>query len=185
MWFTEDPLPPIMLFVIIGAALAFVAHSQQKPRLYVAAIFMGILCGLTFFIDRAVVTEREKIEASIYDLARAFQQKDVAGTLNYFSPQNVKLQLMVTGALALVEIDDDYRITDVSVKTSADNTLAESHFRANVTATVPAQGVNHVRHPTRWRVEWRKEDGKWRIIEVHQLDLYSEREITMWEQVVR
>jgi hypothetical protein len=184
MWFTEDAWPPIILFVMIGLVLAFIAHSQQRPRLYVAAVFMGILCGMTYFIEKSVVTEREKIEDSIYDLARAFQENDQAGTLNYISPQNAKLQLMVIGALAAVDIDDDYRITDLSIQTSADDTLAQSHFRANVTATVLGR-VDHVRQPTRWKVMWRKEDGKWRITEVHQLDPINGQELTVWEQIAQ
>jgi len=176
MWFTEDAWPPIILFIMIGLALAFVAHSQQKPRLYVAAIFMGILCGMTFFIEQSVVTEREKIEASIYDLARAFQENDQAGTLNHFSPQNIDLQNLVNRALELVDIEDDYRITDLDIETSADNTLARSHFRVNVTASV--LGIaSDVRQPTRWNLEWRKEDDKWRIVEVHRLDPISGAEM--------
>lgn len=174
MWFTEDPWPPIILFVMIGIALAFVAHSQQKPRLFVAAIFMGILCGMTYFIDQAVVTEGEKIESAIYDLARAFHENDRAGTLNYFSPQNPDLQLLANGALDLVDIEDDYRITDLDIETSADNTLARSHLRVNVTARV--LGVTSPAR-TRWNLEWRKEDGKWRIVEVHRLDPISGAEM--------
>lgn len=167
MWFTEDAWAPIIIFIMIGGALAFVAHSQQKPRLFVAAAFMGILAGMTYFIERAIVTEREKIEASIDDLARAFHENDRTGTLNYISPQNVEAQNLANRALNTVDIEDDYRITDMKIEISAENTLAQSHFRVNVTAT--AFGVTSPAK-TRWKLLWRKEGGKWKITEVKRLD---------------
>jgi hypothetical protein len=135
-------------------------------------------------VERAIVTEREKIEFAIYDLARAFQAKDTAGTLNYISPSQLDLQIAVTAALNLVTIEDDYRITDVDVETSADHTLAKSHFRANVTVSIIGF-LSKSRQPTRWNVDWRKEDGKWRIVEVHQLDPITGKEISQWRQITQ
>lgn len=184
MWFTEDAWPPIILLVMIGIGLAFVAQSQQKPRLFVASAFMGILAGMTYFMERAIVTEREKIEFAIHDMARAFQEKDMAGTLNYISPQQTELQIAVTAALSAVTIEDDYRITDVDIETSADNTLAKSHFRANVTVSVIGF-LSKSRQPTRWNLDWRKEGDKWRIVEVHQLDPISGQETSQWRKITR
>lgn len=184
MWFTEDAWGPIIIFIMIGMGLAFVANSQQKPRLYAAAGFMVILCGLTYFIERSVVTDGEQIENAIYDLAKDFQEKNSAGVLDYISPQQRELQVAVTAALNLVTIEDDYRITDVDVDVSADNTLAMSHFRANVTATVIGF-ASKARRPTRWNVKWRKEGEKWRIVEVHQLDPVNGSEISVWQQITQ
>ena len=169
MWFTEDAWAPIIILIMIGMGLAFAANSQQKPRLYVAAGFMVILCGLTYFIENIVVTEAEKIEKSIHDLAEAFHENDRGSTLNYFSPQDLELQNLANTALDKVDIQDDYRITDLQIQTSADNTLAQSHFRVNVTATVMGFS-GEFRQPTRWILKWRKESDKWRITEVERLE---------------
>ncbi len=174
MWITEDAFAPSIIFVMIGLGLAFAAHSNQKPRLYVAAGFMAILCGLTYYIEHIVVTDREKVEDAIYKLADSFQRNDRAGMLSNFPPVDIDLQNLANTAMDMVDIEDDYRITDMDVDVSADSTLAKSTFRVNATASV--YGVSSEAR-TRWELNWRKDGGKWRIVEVKRLEPLSGREM--------
>ncbi len=176
MWFTEDAWSPMFLFGALGVILAFVAIAQQKMKLMFVAILLGISCGAIYVIEQKIVTDAEKVELKIYDLAADFQRNDLPAVLSHFSTQNKTLVGIATAAASMVDIDEDYRITDLSVKTKAENTLAESHFRANVTATVVGYG-NVGRQPTRWKVNWRKEAGEWKITEVMRLSVLGDEEM--------
>jgi len=176
MWFTEDAWSPIFLFGAVGLVLAFVAIAQQKMKLMFVAIAFGLSCGAIYVIEQRIVTDAEQVELQIYDLAADFQRSDLPAVLSHFSPQNKTLTGVATAAVAMVDIDEDYRITDLWVKTKAENTLAESHFRPNVTANVVGFG-NVGRQPTRWKVDWRKEAGEWKIVEVTRLQVIGDEEM--------
>jgi len=176
MWFSEDALTPIFLLGSLGVVLAFVSIAQQKMKLMAVAVLLGIACGAIYVIEQRIVTDGEIIERQIHELAEEFHQNDLPAVVAHFSPQNKLLQGVATTAVAMVDIDEDYRITDLQVTTKAENTLAESHFRANVTTTVTGYG-NVGRQPTRWRVNWQKVAGEWKIIEVKRLQVVGDQEM--------
>ncbi|MBD3674297.1 MAG: hypothetical protein HUJ26_12300 [Planctomycetaceae bacterium] len=176
MWFTEDAWSPIFLFGGLGVIVAFVAIAQQKMKLMIVALLLGISCGAIYAIEQRIVTDAEQVELQIYELADDFQRDDLPAVLSHFSTQNKTLLGVATAAVSMADIEEDYRITDLWVKTKAENTLAESHFRANVTATVVGFG-NVGRQPTRWKVDWRKEAGEWKIIEVTRLSVIGDDEM--------
>ena len=186
MWFTETPWPPIFILAVIAACLA-AAFSATQRSVYLAGILvLALLGGGIYFIEKQIVTEAERVEAAIYGVTDAFQDRDVERTVSYFSDnaalpddrlppflrfvaRNVSLRTVVAGAVSTIQVEDDLRITDVSVETSNNDSLAKSHFRANGSFIVPGAGnVGH--QPTRWEFRWRQEAGEWRIIDVQRLD---------------
>jgi hypothetical protein len=181
MWFSEDAWTPMFLFGSVGVILAFVSVAQQKMKLLAVAALLGVVCGVIYFVEQKIVTDGEKIEMQIYELAEDFHGNDLAAVIAHFSPQDKALQGVATAAVTMVDIAKDYRITDLQVTTKAENTLAESHFRANVTATVVGYG-NVGRQPTRWKVNWQKMADEWRIIEVKRLQVIGDQEMGILEK---
>jgi hypothetical protein len=170
MWFTENPWPPIIFLVAIGVVSGMMGISRQQAKLYGIAAVCFVLCAVVWVVERQIVTEGEKIEQQIYNLAEAFQQNDLEQTLSFFSNSNPSLLVQVGIALGLVDIADDYRITDYEATLKAENTLATTHFRVNATANVVGRG-DVGRQPTRWLVDWRIERGEWKITDVSRLKL--------------
>lgn len=180
MWFTESPWPPIVILGSLGFIFGFVWGSTQRPRYLAAAVACIVACAVIWIVERQVVTEAERIEQNIYGLAKAFQQNDREAFLAYISTQAAPLRGLAASAIDQADIADDYRITDVDVRTMADDTMGESWFRANVTASVPSRHVANFRFPTRWRLLWRKEGGDWKIIEVHRYRVVADREMPIF-----
>lgn len=170
MWFTENPWPPIIFLAAVGVVLGMTGISRQQVKYYVFAGLCFLLCLVVWIVEQQVVTEGEKIELRIYALAEAFQQNELERTLSFFSRSNLGLLATVAAAVAAVDIEEDYRITDYEVTLKAEQTLATTHFRVNVTANVLRHG-NVGRQPTRWLVDWRIEGGEWKITEVSRLKL--------------
>ncbi len=168
MWFTETAWPPIIGFAIVAACFLAAALSAQRTSLVWPIPLLVIISVATYIIEQRIVTERERVEASVFGVVDAFQKQDVEGTLRYFSQNATLLRGIANGAIRFVEVKEDLRITDVSVTTTNNDTRATSHFRANGSFIVAGNDVGH--QPTRWQVSWQKEGGEWRIINVERLD---------------
>lgn len=169
MWFTETPWPPIMILAAIAAGFGAAFLSTQRAKHILPILLLGVLAIGVYVIEEQIVTERERVETSIHEVAAAFQRQDMTGTLAYFSEQALTLRLKAAGALLGVQVQDDLRITDVSVEMSNSESRARAHFRANGSfSVVPYGDVGH--QPTRWNVDWQKEGGEWRIVNVERLD---------------
>lgn len=169
MWFTETPWPPIIILAVLAIGFAAAFLSTQRARHVPPILLLGALAVIVYVVEQQVVTERERVEQSIHDVAAAFQRRDVDGTLRHFSEQAILLRGIAMTALAAVEVQDDLRITDVSIEMKNADSRAKAHFRANGSFAVIGYGdVGH--QPTRWNVDWQKEGGQWRIITVERLD---------------
>ncbi len=169
MWFTETPWPPIAILGLLGGACLFAAMQTQRGKWLVAAGLCVVLAVAVWFIEAAIVTPGEQVEANLLAMVQAFQKNDEPGTLKFISPGSPKLVLLVKLAIPLVDIGEDFRITDVQIQTFANDTGATSHFRVNTTVHTPMQGnLGHM--PFRFNGKWRIEAGQWRLTQIEELD---------------
>jgi hypothetical protein len=171
MWFTETPWPPIAILGLAGGAFLFAALQTQRGKWLVAVGVCLVLALAVWFIERAIVTPGEQVEGNLLALVEAFQKNDEAGTLKHIStgPNSLGLAVLVKLAILSVDIDPDYRITDVQIQTQAHDTAATSHFRVNANIHMPTQG-NLGHKPFRFLGKWRIEAGQWRLTEIAELD---------------
>lgn len=168
MWFTETPWPPIFLFCLSACILLTVWYAKQKATFLVVAGLMLVAAVGTYFVEQLIVTDAEKIEQNVHDLAAAFQRKDADATLNYFSVQAPDLRALVSAAIAYVDVNN-LDIKDVQVSLVAAKSRGLSTFRANGTATVPSMSASQ-HMATMWRLTWQKEAGDWKIVEIAELN---------------
>ena len=99
----------------------------------------------------------------------AYQRQDEVRTIDRISARAPELQQIARVAIGEVQLGDDLRVSDLSVRMKAQNTRAVSHFRVNT--TVSRVGLGEIGYrPSRWEVTWQKEGGKWRIIYIELLD---------------
>lgn len=169
MWFTETPWPPIAILGLLGGVCLLTALQNQRSKWLVASCVCVVLGFAVWFIERVIVTPGERVEGSLLALVEAFQKNDEPGTLKYISPASPQLVMLVKVAIHLVDIDKDFRVTDVQIQTIANNTGATSHFRVNATPHMPTQGTPG-RMPFRFNGQWRIEAGQWRLTEIEELD---------------
>ena len=183
MWFTETPWPPIFICCVAAAVCGIVWFSTQRGKYLFFAFGLLFLSGLIFGLERMVVTEGELIEADVYTLTSAFQQKDLEKTLSFFSEENIIDRAQVRVAMLLVTVKDDLRVSDVMVTVNEKDSLATSHFRANASMTMKGYGEVGW-SPTRWELTWRRKEGEWRIIKVRRLHPIRDEEMGFLEQRV-
>jgi hypothetical protein len=189
MWFTETAWPPAIL-LCVAAVLFFVGWlSRRKAAFLAGAIGCLALCGVVFVIEQQIVTEREKVEQRLLEFTAAFQRDSLRqGVANLLlggrEPECFQMigahadevRRMAAQALAMVDVADDVRISDVRTKLTNQGSRAITQFRAS--ATVSAGGYNSGgRQPTRWEVTWQREQGTWKIIRVTRLHFMTGQEL--------
>lgn len=181
MWFTETPWPPIVILSVVAVAL-LLAWSANRRIAYLLAAMLSVLAGVgVYFVEQSVVTERERVEATIHDFVHTF--RDESATYNVTSPAplggEVKsidfvsssaplIRTLVWTGLNVVKVED-VRITDLDVTMTSENSRAVTHFRANATISVTGYG-NLGRKPSRWELTWQKEANDWRVIRARRLN---------------
>lgn len=171
MWFTETPWPPIAILGLVALGSLFAFVQTQTVKWLMPALVCVVLAFVVWTVERSIVTPGEKVEGALLAMVDAFQKKNEAGTLRYISPApaSEKLVILAKTAIKLVDVREGYTVSDIQVKTMANDTAATSHFRVNGTISIPTQGnIGH--QPFRFNGKWRLEGGEWRLTEIEDLN---------------
>lgn len=123
----------------------------------------------TYVAERRIVSDRERIEASLFEMADAFVVRDEHAVLDRISPRQDELKALVSWAFATVTAVSDLNLTDVSVQLLMEGSRATTHFRANGRFDVAGFG-DVGRKPTRWELTWQREGSDWKIIRIRRLN---------------
>ena len=185
MWFTETAWPPIIMLGVVGVLL-FLGWISQRRSGYLVGVFVCMgLCGVVWFVEQQIITEREIVETRLYDFATTVQreslQRGVANlilggpepeTFKFISATANDVREFARQALDMVDIQEDVRISDVRTTLTNNQSRATTQFRATATVSVTAYG-NVGRQPTRWELTWQRENGIWKVTRVTRLNFMS------------
>lgn len=176
MWFTENPWPPILIVATLATALACLWFQRQQTKYLAGAIALALACVPIFFVEQSIVTEGEKIEANVRAMVDHCVRGDADGVLDFVAANANESRATIIQALNLVDVEDDARVTDVEVKLETGKTQATSRFRCS--ATINLHMMQHrARHPSHWRLRWRLISGKWKVTDIHRLDVVTGEQI--------
>lgn len=86
-WLTENPTGLYILFAVI-AGLSLAIFFSTRRLIHLTGVLIALLAGVAvYFIDQAVVTDREQVEINALLLASAAQRGEVATIEKLLSPQ--------------------------------------------------------------------------------------------------
>ncbi len=165
MSFAESSWPGIAMCGIAALVFLLIWNLTQKRR-YMFASYACILISPVFiFLDRAQVTEREKIEQAVESMTNHFRMGEIEQVVSWVSPKHKELELLIRAASKLVTVTSDIRLTDMQVELLADSSIGKIDFRANAELAVKGGGdIGH--RPTRWLLTWHKEAGEWKLVQI-------------------
>jgi hypothetical protein len=181
-WLYENPLPELLICGVLATACLILALQKQRSVLLLGVLAFLLLGGGLWMVDRGVKSDREAVQDALYDIVAAYQRKDEAGTLKHISPQAGQLRNLAIRSMSVLTVEDDLRITDVSINFSNENSIARSHFRVN--ASVTLTGFGSQRSATRWEAEWQKTDQGWLMIDIHELDILTGQTTNYLESIM-
>lgn len=186
MWFTETPWPP-MIGLCVVAVLLFLGWLSQQKTIFLAGVALCLaLCGVVYFVEQQIITERERVEQQLLDFAVAFQQDSLQqGLVNLIVPGKAPVSLdfisasadssrrMAEAALNVVDIPEPVRISDVRTTMSNNDSRAVTQFRATAAVKMGGGYADAIHQPTRWELTWQREKGDWKIIRATRLNFLS------------
>lgn len=173
MWFTESALVPAVLCAGIAAVLLQRGLATRSKLSYGGALLLlGVAAGIVF-LERQIVTDAEQVRLRVEELVYGFRdqsqsKRDSEPLLKFIAEDATAIQMTLKAALVLVTVEDDLSLADVQIqRVDADRFLVT--FRAN--ATVSAQTVGNLgHHPSRWRTEWQRKNGEFRMTAIERLN---------------
>lgn len=171
-WFTESAWPPIMILATGAVAGVAMFFTTQRVKYLLAVLPLIIFGPMIYAYERRTITERERVEAAVIGVVRAFEHEDRAGTLAFFSARHHELRRMANDTMDLVQPAGAFSVTDMSVTMLSRDSRALSRFRVTGPIKVLEFGDVGTR-PSRWELTWQKEGGDWKIIDLQRLDPVS------------
>jgi len=180
-WITENPWPGVVICGAIATFFLMQALRGGKVRTWgLAGLFIVAAFGI-YIVEQSIVTPAEEIEVRVHDLLAASKSGDIESVLNFISNNNLLLKTAIGSGLAIVDIHDDVRVSDLNVKMVANDSRGISHFRAN--GTISIRNASYERHvATRWELTWQKEGDQWRIVSIQRLNPITGEEIELMKR---
>ena len=172
-WLFERPFPIIVIGGICLALLTAALVQTGKRWLMVALAMVALLTGGLVFLERAIVTDREQVEAVLFDIADALEKNDVDTVVSHISSNCQELQneagaVMGSVTISAVRIKNNLKIV---VEEDRDPPLAVAEFNVVIEGSDRAGFAGQLAYRRFFQVTFRlEEDGQWRIVGYEDLD---------------
>jgi len=165
-WLVENPLPTMFVGGLTAAVLAVAYYQTRRGVLLVALAGVVVLAGVLLLVERLVVTDVERIDATILAAAAALERNDRAAVLAHISPspQAAPLRELIDRYVGSYEFEkisiSGNRQIDVNRQTSPHTA------RAVLVASgqVRLGGQSYQTGPRRVELALRREGDRWLLI---------------------
>jgi hypothetical protein len=175
-YLTEDPWPLIGLIGLIAAGFLIALRVTQQGTYLVWALAAAGLALLILVVEWAWVTDNERIEAVVYDLAAAVEAGDLNRVTSHLTP-DVRLVQNDRTLIEGVRIDallsqlenarfDFVRVNHLEAESGAHTRRGKAEFRvvASGTFPTPAADLNFGSIDSRWDLGFRETSpGVWKV----------------------
>ncbi len=165
--FFEDPTYVCAALAVAALAMAAVWYERRQRKWLAWGAAMLVLAAGLVVLERAVVTDRERILLAIDDIASAVSRGDVAAAGKYVDEsfggwQGSKSVMLAYGRGVLAQ----YKVRKVAIVGEV-----EVHFPQPTVAEVKVRTVVHLPEgdhmarstPIVWETEWIKRPEGWRV----------------------
>jgi len=166
-WFTENPMPPVLIGVIVAASLAVVlARTGKRSALWGLLAVVASVVGIVV-MERMIVTPREEVRTALEEirgLVAANKPMELVNRIDN-NPGVAELRNRVQRQLSNVEVTEakitDLRDEDILISNSGNT--AKTTFIGSVNMNVP--GGQPIHFVLKFEVELHKKEGVWLITE--------------------
>jgi hypothetical protein len=161
----------------LGLAIAMVATGRGRYLIGIAAL--GCLALVLVIVEWSWVTDRERVDGIIDDMARAALHEDSATLVGYLAA-DCRYGSMDRNAIAAFadSIFRQFAIDRVSVSSRKTDVFpVRREARAEFLAVVRGRqnNVDFSPYPTRWILTFVQRDGGWQVVEIQQIPAFGER----------
>ena len=142
-YLAENALP-IWVGGAVLLTLAAVVYFQARTTASLVAMLVVVLLTAALVVaEHFLVTPREAVERTLYELAAAIEADDLAGVLRFIAPQAAEVRGDAETLMPLVDVEKARIIgtPEIAVDESAQPTTATVNCRGLVDVTVKQSGM--------------------------------------------
>jgi len=170
--FLESPLPIIVVGVVIEAILAAILVSTRRGVVLFIMLGVLVLVGIGLVVERLVVTENERITATLDNAAAAIQANDLDRLLTYLTPSAQQSRARARQVLGMVEFTSaairGLEISPINRLTSPPT--VETKFTAVLGFHDRTGAIPYEHHVVGLIVRLRKEGDRWLVTDHVEMD---------------
>lgn len=178
MWIFEQSLPIIIIAVVGGAVLAGTMLQTGKQLFLYLLIGWIAVCSLLLALEYVIVTEGERIEAVVYDIAVALEANDVEGVTDCISDAVPNLKTQAERQMSLVQIETVKVKQNLEVTINHGSTPPIGIAKVNVKMTghLKSNDVMDGQFATFLVLTFQQDpDGHWRVVSYQFFDPRGEQ----------
>lgn len=162
-WFTENPLPLVLLGVIVEAMLAVVLARTGKRGVLWGMIGLAVFVIGAVVLERYIVTPREELKAALEEVRAIVAANDPQKLLTRIDTNQevARLRNRVQGDLANVTVTEAKitELKDDDIKVNGDRAQMKFIGSVDLKAAGSLNAPPHI--VLKFNVTWRKKDGVW------------------------
>jgi Tfp pilus assembly protein PilE len=165
-WLLENPVPAIIVGGLTAAMLGGGWLQTGAKWLLYLAITAVILTILAVIMERVVVTDREQVTETLFEIAALVERNQVDEALKYASPKSPRVRAQAASELPLYEFSDVdiKRNLEIELLPDANPPTAIAEFNVSVTLSIRNSAFTNRRIPRFVEVTfYKEEDGQWRV----------------------
>lgn len=151
---------------------------MNSRRLILFTVLAVIVVVLGFFLlDFLVVTEEERVETSLHELARAIEENNVAAVVQHIATGSTELRDEAAKRMDqfVVHSATVKRNLEVVVQPDEEPAVAEARFNGVLVLSDKTGMVSKRTFPRYFILRFQKEDGQWRVTGYEDLDPIKRR----------
>ncbi|WZO98423.1 hypothetical protein EP7_000002 [Isosphaeraceae bacterium EP7] len=175
-YLSEDPWPLVGLLGLIAAGFLIALRVTQQGEYLIRALVAAGLALLFLAVEWAWVTDNERIEAVVYDLASAVEAGDLSRVTSHLTP-DVRLvqndRTLIEGGridALLSQLEnarfDFVRVNQLEAESGAHTRRGRAEFRVVASGTFPTStaDLNFGSLDSRWDLGFRETTpGVWKV----------------------
>lgn len=163
----ESPLPVIVLGIVVEAILGVVYVNNRRASLVAGMIGVLVVVAAGVLLERWVMTDREKIEATLDGVAAALKTNDLDQVLLFIDPAADKTIGIARANMLLVTIHSaKISRLEIEINRFTSPPMAETRFIGLIDCEGSpgvSQLVSRGRYVHEFEVEMVFKDGRWLI----------------------
>jgi hypothetical protein len=173
--FVESPWPWILIGIVAEAILAAILVSTRRTVLLWAMLGVLGFAIAGVVVERLVVTERERVEATIDGIVAALNANDLPRLLgDYIAPDAARTRARAKWALNRVEIQGaHYRNLRITINRLTSPITAEAQFDGSVSYHDRMGEFPYNYYAAHFVVELELRNGRWLVTDHVEYDIYG------------
>ena len=166
-WFTESAFFPSCIGILMTIAFIGLAFSSGEMLMMKIGLGIAVLTALLITTEILIVTERERVENSLYDMASAMRENEFERVFEYLDTDDLVAQAKAHLRGATCHSCTITGINDVAI--AEDGTSATADFIAYAKASNTAF-PSPTPIQTRVRLNFEKRSDKWKVTDFETSD---------------